>query len=550
MIDLGIFSEEELEYIISVIPRARVIAYLQKNSKEFAKIKPGFRASALPDGQLFPLLYKELQKGNGFIVTLVVGFLKSSVQEIADAYQTECKKRDETTALIYTLNLCYFRNRLNIYFKLVNQEISQTEIDKLVAAMDILQESIDQQKQMKNNLDEKDEQILSLERNLSVLVADKERWKQEKETMVALNDELQVEMKTCLEQNKKLQNEIARCLDLNKGLQDHIDENRASLLHKDTKIQELSRENESLSNQLAEQIEQNHRSLQEIEKLEHALAEQKALPIQHLANDNIVTSSSNISKCYIPADIEEFQELISYYIEDSGITDGKELLTSYIIKVAFSGKPIVGGRQDCRFLVRCLSSILTNGKSFTLDFSDEITIDDICNALNNDCRIVYFDNFIGNFNETVLYSILEKYHNKIVVVSAMFDRTFNYIGIEFLSLCHYFNISRLNYQTEINFDPTNLEEKEHVPTKEILQNAPTASLKSILRDLNFKKRIGQSLLINIETHDDAIAMLVFCIIPFLIDVNGVNPLVGSEKLSTYCEKNRNRNLVEQWFAHE
>ena len=550
MIDLRIFNEDELEYIVSVVPRNRAVNYLQKNSKEFAKIKPGFRANALPDNQLFPLLYKELQKGNDFIVTLVVGFLKSSVQEITDAYQAECQKRDETTALIYTLNLCYFRDRLDIYFKLVNQEISQAEIDKLVAAMNILQESIEQQQSMRNNLAEKDKQINSLEQEINDFDVEKERWIQERKASVSQNEELQAEITTYIEQNKELRGEITRCSEQNKELKKQVDKINTSLLHKETELQEIMNERESLSMQLTAQTECNYENLQKIKELEQALAEQRTLPAQHATNENIWSVSSDVSKCYIPVDIEEFQELISYYLEDSGISDGRDLLISYITKVAFSGKSIVGNRQDCYFLVSCLSSILTNGESITLNFSDEITINDISNVLNSDYRIVYLDNFIGNFNETILYSLLEKYHNKIVVVSAMFDRTLNYIGAEFLSLCYYFNITRLKYKVDIDFDSASLEEKEYIPISEILRNAPTAALKGILKELDFPKRTIQGLITNIEMHDEAIGVLAFCVLPYLFDVSGIDPFDISEKLSDYCDKNRNRCLLEQWFAHE
>lgn len=550
MIDLSIFNEEELKYIVSVIPRSRVVSYLQKNSKEFAKIKPGFRANALKDTQLYPLINKELKKGNDFIATLVRGFLKSSVQEITAAYRSECQIHDETTALIYTLNLCYFRERLDVYFKLVNQEISQSEIDKLVAAMNILQKSLAIQQSLNNSLSEKDQQIHSLEQDMESMLVDKERRTEEKTTMLSKNEELQAEISAHIEQNRKAYEEIARREEESKELQKQLSETESSLQNKESELQALAREQDSLSRQLSEQVERNQEYLQKIETLERALSEQRTLPVQCTTNENSWLVSSEAKKYFVPADKEEFRELISYYIEDSGITDGMELLVSYITKIAFSGKPIVGNRQDCHFLVNCLRSVLTNGESTTLNFADEVKINDVGNALKGDCRIVYLDNFIGNFNETVLFSLLEKYHNKIVVVSAMFDRTFNYVCAEFLSLCNYFNVSRLKYNAEIEFDFQKLEERECIPTAEILQNAPTSALKSILKDLGFSKGTRQSLLINIDTHDDATGILAFCVIPYLLDVGGVNPYNISEKFIAYCDKNHIRNLLNIWFEHE
>ena len=43
-----LLSEEEYKKMCSVIPHNIIVGYFQKNPKEFSKIRPGFRASALP----------------------------------------------------------------------------------------------------------------------------------------------------------------------------------------------------------------------------------------------------------------------------------------------------------------------------------------------------------------------------------------------------------------------------------------------------------------------------------------------------------------------
>lgn len=550
MIDLSIFKDDELEYIVNVIPRTHAISYLKKNSKGFNNIKPGFRAVGLPDNQLYQLLYKELQKNNGFIVTFVLAFLENSLKEIADAYQAECKSRDEATALIYTLNNCYFRDRISIYFKLINKEVSQAEINNIVAAMDILRESINQQNLMRNDLESKEKQINALTKDIEELNSSKTRRKKEMDSIVSKNNELQVEITASLTQNNELSEKIAKCLEENQELNKTLDEINKKLKSKETELQKLREEKEELAIQLSSQYQYNQDHLQKIKELEEALDESRTLSVKIETNDNIWEVSSSAGKYYCPEDKEEFQELVSYYLEDSEITDGRALLVSYITRITFAGKPIVGNRQDCRFLVSCLSNVLTNGESIALNFSDSIALNDISNALNSDCRIIYLDNFIGNFNETVLYSLLEKYRNKIIVISAMFDRTFNYVDSEFLSFCHYFNVSRLKHIIDFNFDAVILEEKEYVPTAEILQNAPTLALRSILKELNFSKGTIQNLIINIESHEETIGILAFCVIPYLIDVDGINPYDRSERLNEYCNKNRNINLLNQWFEHE
>lgn len=563
-IDLSIFKEDELEYIVNVIPRERAIGYLQRNSKEFSKIRPGFRAARLSDNQLYSLLYKEFQKGNNFVVTLVLAFLESSIKEITEAYQTKCKNCDETTALIYTLNDCFFRDRIEIYFKLSNKEVSHEEMKMLVAAMNLLNESINQHRIMIKNLESKDEQILSLENGIEKLISDNKQLTKNNDAIISQNKKLHKDIEKASTQNKELSEEVSQHKGENKKLTEDINsllgENEelrqklvgmeTNLQCKESELQTLLKEKDALVEKLNEKTESNEVYLLRIKELEEAFEKQSVIYRQYVPNENIWSVSPNASKFYVPEDQESFQELLEYFLEDSGIIGGKALLKSYINRIAFSGKPIVGNRQDCYFLVNCLRSVLTNGNSTTLNFSDEITINDISNVLNGDNRIVYLDNFIGNFNETVLYSLLEKFHSKIIIISAMFDRSFNYVGTEFLSLCHYFNVSRLNYTTVCNFDSEFFEEKVYIPTSEILPNTPTSALKSVLKDLNLPKCTRQSLITNIETHDDATGILAFCIIPYLLDVRGKNPYDSSERLNEYCEKNRNRYLLSQWFGYE
>ena len=51
-------TDEEIEYICRRITPKEIRAYFQKNPKQFAKIRPGFRAETLLDEDTITLIYK------------------------------------------------------------------------------------------------------------------------------------------------------------------------------------------------------------------------------------------------------------------------------------------------------------------------------------------------------------------------------------------------------------------------------------------------------------------------------------------------------------
>jgi len=84
---------------------------------------------------------------------------------------------------------------------------------------------------------------------------------------------------------------------------------------------------------------------------------------------------------------------------------------------------------------------------------------------------------------------------------------------------------------------------------EINDNSATSALYTILKDLALGQSIRNFKAKNILTHIDVNAILTFEIIPFLVDVRGLEPFKTSDKLLTYYEKNKSRTLMERWFIN-
>lgn len=76
---LSMLTEDEARYICSVIPYEHTINYFQQNPKEFAKIRPGFRAKAISKSDASRLLfnYRNRRFVSVFICFLQVIFPKS-----------------------------------------------------------------------------------------------------------------------------------------------------------------------------------------------------------------------------------------------------------------------------------------------------------------------------------------------------------------------------------------------------------------------------------------------------------------------------------------
>ena len=66
---ISLLSEDEVQYICSVIPQKHVSDYFRRNPKEFAKICPGFRPIAIFRLNVGDLLFRN--RNNGFVSSFI-----------------------------------------------------------------------------------------------------------------------------------------------------------------------------------------------------------------------------------------------------------------------------------------------------------------------------------------------------------------------------------------------------------------------------------------------------------------------------------------------
>ena len=88
MSDISILTDEEYGRICAAIPHGAIVGYFKKNPKEFSKIRPGFRTSAIKMDDAVKLMVKYRQ--NGFISSFVERIVKDWLAEISDAITEYC----------------------------------------------------------------------------------------------------------------------------------------------------------------------------------------------------------------------------------------------------------------------------------------------------------------------------------------------------------------------------------------------------------------------------------------------------------------------------
>ena len=137
MSDLSILTDEEYSRICAVIPHEIITLYFKKNPKEFSKIRPGFRATALKPDDSVKLMIKCRRNEfvSSFIERIVTDWLKQINEAIAD-YQKEGES--ERSAYMHALSQSFFADNTSAYFKLIDKEFSDEETNLIQDAIKLL----------------------------------------------------------------------------------------------------------------------------------------------------------------------------------------------------------------------------------------------------------------------------------------------------------------------------------------------------------------------------------------------------------------------------
>lgn len=516
-------SEEAYKRICSEIPHKTIVGYFQKNPKEFSKIRPGFRANALQNKDAIRLLV--LNRERGFISSFVEGIVNDWIEEIKSVVREYQENGEsEIVSYVHTLSQSFFSDNVPAFFKLIDKDFDEDQL-KMISELVLLVKKLDEK-----------------QRDLEASVAEFEAKLQNSEKIAERNRkaieraEKQIaDLKAKLVSLKSIESQY---LQSKSSLERTIAEKDAALLQIRSLTQQVASLNESVRTLQQEktELEISIRARIEEEKEEMSLHMEPDLPLA-------------------PVKIDEFKEYFSYNLESIGVNNTKlpinTLLTDYISNIIFRGKPIICNKSVSGTLSKCIANALVGDAPVcTIAYSSDLDQKQICAAIRNGGRVVVLDNFLGNFNETVLLSILDAFKSKIIILTVTYEKTLFYLPKDFFCYGYYINLAHIYgfvHALIPDEDPSVIDEATALQGNAPSNNRSRDIVSAISLELELSRLLSEKVSEFVCDDASACAVLAFNVIPFICEVKGQNAFNISESLQRYVGRCPYRKLFEEWF---
>lgn len=565
---LSLLTDDEVRYICSVIPHEHTIAYFQMNPKELAKIRPGFRAKAISKYDAEILLFQNRNK------SFVANYIEKHINEWVSQVNKHIDKLivdgdSKNCAVLKTLPFSFFAGNAKLYFKLSDVEYSEDFITMLSSTINIIKESSDKQKNIYEELKDKESDIKKIQIDFEA---------------VKLNlDRTRTKLKDHVIENKSLKRVIADLEKQKIAMQTDHDAAELDLERSNNKLNECLAEIKSLKQSLASFVKQKivveknsqlitalNAEIQERDKtiydLRYELSGAKNI-IPQLEEEirkeyekkqaAQVAEQQYLMKLRHPRDIDEFKDCLGYNFENIGVQKNSEyyyLLKEHLGSILFQGIPIVVNRGTVANLSKCVANTLIGrSKVKTLAFRQDTSLGEIEGFLSSAGRVVCLDNFISNYNETELLPLFDQHRNIIIFLTVAYERSLNYVSYEFFRYCHYININRItafSTNMELTEDPTTIEEEIIESQNSTPNERYSLYLREILRELGFNQSLVEQKCTTISDERDLCCFLAFDILPYCTDVLRIDPFQMSERLLKYAGDSGRcpyKKLLKEWF---
>lgn len=310
MCDLSLLTDDEYRILCNSIPPSMVANYFQKNPKEFAKFRPGFRPTSIKAKDTQKILVENRDKR--FIFSFVNKVTNRWIKEICEvAKSRENEGYSELFAYASTLPESFFSENISAFFKLIDKTLSEDTlllVNQIVAALKTKNENIES---LKGELTEIQSQYRLLETQLKQQKKDAQKIKNKNILISQLNEECKshsVVINNLLEEKKEALQRIKEQEELLSTLNEYISRLKE-------KFRTLKEENHSLEENVRRQVEDEQQR-------------------RHLS-----AAPTNPIK---PKDIFEFKDYFGYNLESLNLNTKesslKGLFSDYIAKVFFQGK--------------------------------------------------------------------------------------------------------------------------------------------------------------------------------------------------------------------
>lgn len=287
------------------------------------------------------------------------------------------------------------------------------------------------------------------------------------------------------------------------------------------------------------------------------------------AQKKIETAVEAVSKKYSntswkmplrPEEMDDFDEYFSYNLENIGFNeneDGSLDFVDYLEKSFFCGIPVLIKRAMGINLANCLANTIYGVPvAAYLLYSEGAGVQKIREFLEETPdRVVCIDGFIGNCNEIELIPVLERYRNKIIILTYMFDKTLSYVPYEILSSVHFISadvfgsVSRIRDITE---DPSEVKEVSFAYKSNVgIDSRSQKIFYEIACECGLGTDTACAMAGMIEDENHLNEMLMFTLLPYVSKVFRKNPYNCSKRLQRYagetgrCSK---KDILMRWFG--
>lgn len=518
-------TDDEIRYICDIIPPNMIITYFKTNPKKFSEIKRGFRPNKISDVTAKKLLYKYVS--NDFISSFINKVISKWLDEIADELSKERQKTDnENIVYLNILPQSFFANNIALYFKLSETKKDEDYVLFLQDAVNYIYDT----KASKKNLQE----------DLKNSSFESKSFTKETEKVKKEHKKLEKKYKTLKKELEIKTNDLSQEVEKN------------ARLIKD--FEELTKEKRSLLSKINKLEDEYEKEKSKRVALYNELSELKLRTDSYFVFDDSESYKHVILENYDAANT--FKENLKYSLkeimQDSENEYNKygEWLLTYICNIAFLGRPILIKENTSFSLISCFNYALTGNQQIdSLAYTTGIGSKSIIEFLEKtNATVVCLDNFIGNYNETELLSICSHFRNKIIFFTYMYERTLNYLSNSIFEYCEYINVNRLK-SFALNKKLSELVENVNITIGENTsknETRNTKALKRMLTELTYSPSVLNNMCSLVSNDKDLDSLLLFNLIPYLLDVKKLDFAMLSSRLVEYAQKHQS-SIMMDWI---
>jgi hypothetical protein len=542
-----LLDENDIKKICNTVPYTELQRGFKHCVKDFSKICKGYRPQGLPEEKGRRLLPDNKNSSlTRRIIEVISGLLVKQIDE--EVEKGKNKKIDLDRCYIIAFSKCIIPECVDIYFKLKGKQVSKEYARAIVAGAKIV---LEYRKKIASKLSDKNAKLLETERKEAhEKLKDKEREIKEKNNLITeLNNQVsdltvkQEEMKDIKIKLSEAEHYVEKLKEKGSNLKEKIKElERAGKKHEE--------ETETLGREKARLVAENKIDKDNVDALNSELFIYKEQ--ERRINEAIFTAEE---KVIMPRDIEEFNECFRINLESLNLNqsnDSIELLIRYMDEILFCGKPIIVNCVVGNTLAGCVAnSIFGHKEVCRLTYSSELTSEDIRSVVRGEDKIIVLDNFLGNYDEMQLLSMISGIKNKIFFLTLSYDKTIRYLPEEILVYCNYLNVNNMedllqgNRTAEETF---NIEVRENELEPIVVNKKMLNYCTDIMKELDFKNVNVKSFSAKMKDETILTTSLLFSLLPYNLFFDEMSPFNKSGHLWKFVANSRYKNIFLRWFG--